>query len=506
MADIASGLEDGAVRTVKTSSSAHSRRQFLRVSMLGLGGVTVASLLAACGGAGPSAAPGKPAETKPAAPAKPAEAAKPAAPAAAPAKPAEAAKPAADAKPAQAAPGGFAGGGSLKLLMRSHFVPAYDVWFDKWAADWGEKNKVAIEVDHILAAELPAKWAAEVATGDGHDIFGLTQSGAVNVFNKSLVDVGDLVKQAGDAHGGWVDPLAKSIGTFEGVWRGAPAFFIEFGANYRKDLFDANNLKPFDTWDDVLKGGTLLKEKGNPIGISINQKSNDANNSWAGLLWSFGAGYVKEDGKTVNINTPETKEAVKFALELYKKTMTNEVLSWDDTGNNQMLASGRASWIQNPISSLRTIEKDNPELAKKIYISNAPAGPKGRFASVSVEVWGIMNWSKNQAAAKALISEWYAAYPQTVKESQGYNQPVLLKYRQKPMQIIGEDPKLELLQDFDKAARVVGFPGPPTPAAAEVEQNWIIPLMIGQAIQTENVDAAVDWATQKVEAIYAKYK
>ena len=46
--------------------------------------------------------------------------------------------------------------------------------------------------------------------------------------------------------------------------------------------------------------------------------------------------------------------------------MTNEVLSWDDTGNNQMLASGRASWIQNPISSLRTIEKDNPELAKKI--------------------------------------------------------------------------------------------------------------------------------------------
>ena len=45
---------------------AHSRRQFLRVSVLGLGGVTVASLLAACGGAGPSAAPGKPAESKPA--------------------------------------------------------------------------------------------------------------------------------------------------------------------------------------------------------------------------------------------------------------------------------------------------------------------------------------------------------------------------------------------------------------------------------------------------------
>ena len=77
-----------------------------------------------------------------------------------------------------------------------------------------------------------------------------------------------------------MEPLAENIGKFEGVWRGVPGYFIEFGCNYRKDIFDANNLKPFDTWDDVLKGGTILKEKGNPIGIAINQKSNDANNSW----------------------------------------------------------------------------------------------------------------------------------------------------------------------------------------------------------------------------------
>src|SRR5207248_1819448 len=133
----------------------------------------------------------------------------------------------------------------------------------------------------------------------------------------------------------------------------------------------------------------------------------------------------KEDGKTPAINSPETKEAVKFALQLYKDTMTNEVLSWDDTGNNQMLASGRASWIQNPISSLRTIEKDNPDLAKKISMSDAPAGPKGRFASVTTDVWGLMSWSKNQEAAKALMTEYYTVYPDSVKASEGYNQPVL---------------------------------------------------------------------------------
>jgi multiple sugar transport system substrate-binding protein len=470
-----------------------NRRGFLRLSLVGVAGT---ALLTACG-QGASPAPAKPAESKPAE-------TKPAAPAAAAAKPADAAKPA-ESKPAQAAPGGFQGGGSLKMLMRSHFVPAYDTWLDKFAADWGAKNKVEISVDHILAGELPPKWAAEVASGDGHDMFGFTQSGAINVFNKHLVDMSDVAKQIGEAHGGWVNPLSENIGTFEGVWRGLPDYFIEFGCNYRKDLFDANNLQPVDTYDDLMKAGTLLKEKGNPIGIAINQKSNDANNSWAGLLWGYGASYVAADGKTVAIDSPETREAVKFAIELYKNTMTNEVLSWDDTANNQFLASGRGSWIQNPISSLRTIEKDNPELAKNIYISNAPAGPKGRFASVSVSIWGLMNWSKNQEAAKAFLTEYYANYPETVKASEGYNQPILMNFRKKPMAIIGEDPKLQLLQDFDKAARVVGHPGPPTPAAAEVEQNWLIPLMIGQAVQSENVDEAVKWAAGKIEAIYAKY-
>jgi hypothetical protein len=30
--------------------------------------------------------------------------------------------------------------------------------------------------------------------------------------------------------------------------------------------------------------------------------------------------------------------------------------------------------------------------------------------------------------------------------------------------------------------------------------------MVGRAVQDRDVNGAVDWATQKVEAIYAKYK
>jgi multiple sugar transport system substrate-binding protein len=316
----------------------------------------------------------------------------------------------------------------------------------------------------------------------------------------------DVANALGSKHGGWVDPLASHIGKFEGVWKGVPDYFIEFAANYRTDLFEANNLKPVDTWDDLLKSGEVLKGKGSPIGISINQKSNDANNSWTSMLWCYGVSYAKEDGKLANFNTPETKEAVRFAVELYNKTMTDEVLSWDDTANNQGQLAGRLSWIQNPISSLRTIEKQNAELANKIFISNSPGGPKGRFATGTTNVYGVMSWSQNVPAAKAFIADYFAIYPEAFKASEGYNQPFLLDFRKKPMPILADDPKYAVVQDVHESFRATGHPGSPTPAAGEVESNWIIPLMFAQAVQDGNVDGAVNWASGKIEAIYSKHK
>jgi multiple sugar transport system substrate-binding protein len=404
----------------------------------------------------------------------------------------------------QAAPGGFGGIGSLKLLMSSHFVPAYDAWIDQWAKAWGTKNQIEVQVDHILSTDLVAKIASEVAAAAGHDIYRLTRNGEPALYHNQMVDVSDLTKQIGEAHGGWI-PFGETIGLYEGSWHAIPEYFVDFPALYRKDIFDASGLAPVDTWDDLLKAGTLLKTQGNPIGISINQKSNDANNSWTGVLWSFGGSVVAADGKTVALNSPETRQMLAYAIELYNKTMTNEVLSWDDTSNNLLLASGRGSWIQNPISALRTIEHDTPDLAQKIYISNTPAGPKGRMTSVGANSWAIANWAASVPAAKAFLVDYYGVLPEAIKASTGYNQPVLKEFRKKPMPFLGEEPKLQVLQDFDQVAKSVGYPGPPTAAAGEVESNWIIPLMVGRAVQDGNIDGAVDWATQKVEAIYAKY-
>ena len=46
---------------------------------------------------------------------------------------------------------------TLKIIQWSHFVPAYDVWFDRYAKDWGTAKGVEVTVDHIALADGPLR-------------------------------------------------------------------------------------------------------------------------------------------------------------------------------------------------------------------------------------------------------------------------------------------------------------------------------------------------------------
>src|SRR2546428_486811 len=92
---------------------------------------------------------------------------------------------------------------TLKILQWSHFVPSYDVWFDKYAKDWGTGKGVDVTVDHISLADLGTRANAEVAAQQGHDLFQfLSPPGA---FEPQVLDMADVVKKPGRPHG----PLLK---------------------------------------------------------------------------------------------------------------------------------------------------------------------------------------------------------------------------------------------------------------------------------------------------------
>src|SRR5206468_2677217 len=77
----------------------------------------------------------------------------------------------------------------------------------------------------------------------------------------------------------------------------------------------------------------------------------DANVTLLSILWSYGGSYVAKDGRTITINSKETRQAMEFVKRLYTEAMDPEVLAWDDASNNRCLNAGKCIAIHNPISA-----------------------------------------------------------------------------------------------------------------------------------------------------------
>ena len=95
-----------------------------------------------------------------------------------------------------------------------------------------------------------------------------------------------------------------------------------------------------ETWDEYRAAGKKLKAKAGRIGQTAGHTFGDAPGWWYPYLWSWGGKEVEADGKTVVLNSKETVESVKFAVALWKETMDEGGLAWDDTNNNRAFLSG----------------------------------------------------------------------------------------------------------------------------------------------------------------------
>jgi multiple sugar transport system substrate-binding protein len=400
---------------------------------------------------------------------------------------------------------------TLKIVQWSHFVPDYDTWFDGFAKDWGTKNGIAVTVDHIPHLELPARAAAEVSAQAGHDLFEFNGSGGPHLFVKNVVDLTKLIEETEKKYGK-VEQIGRQIAynADSKTWSAFPNYYVRFPGLYRKDLWDEIGMKP-DTWEDIRIGGAKLKKKGHPVGIGLGH-SVDPNNSYRGVLWGYGATLTDETGRRVTIGSKEAVEAVKFVRALYKEAMDSEVLSWDDAGNNRMLASGRASWIHNPMSAYRTIQKSNPALADKIAFWKTPAGPVRRLVAAAPNSYVVWKFSPNKETAIEFLRYYADHATDAFKASTGYNQPLFADIVPKPLPILSNDPtshpadKMKVLETANEWEAAYGYPGPAGPASDEVADDFIVVDMMAKAATGQmSPEDAVKWAQQEIELVYKKW-
>jgi len=417
-----------------------------------------------------------------------------------------------------AASTGATGGSTstLRILQWSHFIPAYDTWFDTFAKQWGQNNGVTVTVDHIDNAQLPARTAAEINAKAGHDL--IEWIVPPSSLEPSVIDLSDVVQESIGKHGAQFDfcklssynPTTKKYYSFCHTWTPDPG-------DYRKSQWEAVGLPNGpSSYDELLKGGTEIKAKSKiPVGIGMSQEV-DSNMAARALIWSFG-GSIQDADQNVVLNSPQVIDAVTWMATLYKTSMTPEIFSWTAASNNQGLIAGKLSYILNSISAYRSAQGSNPTVASDVFFVPALKGPGGKALACEhvVRSYIIPTYVKNVDKAKQFLLYLADNSNAVAQNSKLYDFPAF-KDSQAWQSLPGwldNDPygsqpanKLSLLKTAMDWSTNVGYPGPANAAESEVFNTFVLPNMMADAARGMTPQAAVAKADAQVKAIFTKWR
>jgi multiple sugar transport system substrate-binding protein len=401
---------------------------------------------------------------------------------------------------------------TLKILQWSHFVPAYDKWFNnEYTKEWGKKNDTEVTVDNINLNLIPSRAAAEVSAQKGHDM--VMFLAPPSVYEEQVVDVADVYAECEKKHGKPVDLAVKS--TFNPRTKKYFAFsdsYVPDPINYRMDLWDDIGMKP-DSWDDIRVGGKKIKDKtGIPVGVGLSAELDTAM-AMRAIMYAHGSHEQDADGN-LTINSPQTIEALKYVTALFKETMTPEVFAWDPSSNNRQMLAGRSSLILNAISVTRAGENDKLAIHEKIGLAKAAKGPVRRMGLEHVmDCYVIWKFADNIDGAKKFLVDYVDNFKQGFLASEFYNFPSFAGTIPDIKQIISKDAKAKpadkyaVLGDVLDWATNVGYPGYSSAAVDETFNTWVINTMFAEAATgAETPESALARADTKMKAIWAKWK
>ena len=405
--------------------------------------------------------------------------------------------------------------GTLRIIQWSHFVPAYDRWFDgQYTKAWGEKNDTEVTVDHVNLAELPTRAAAEVAAQSGHDLFQFLSPPAA--YEDRVIAVNDIVQEVSRKLGpmGRVG-LKSTYNPRTKKYFGFPDNYVPDPVHYRRDLWGEIGMAP-NNWDDVRRAAPRLKALGRPIGIGMSQEL-DSNMAMLALMQCYG-GYIQNQEARVIINSKGTREALAVMRDIYKSGMTSEVFAWTAASNNTSYVAGRLSLALNAISIARTLENSGSSLSDRTWIAPIPRGAEQRLGLEHVMgVYVIWKFAKNKKMAKKFLVDMQVRYGPHFTNSGFYNFPAWPRGVKGGFKAIRRATAADkhkpagkytiLTTIAEKYTTNVGHPGFSNAGVDEVFNKFLIPQMFAEVAQEKMTPAeAARAADREIKAIFAKWR
>src|SRR5713226_3960558 len=405
---------------------------------------------------------------------------------------------------------------TLKIIQWSHFVPAWDTWFNgTYTKEWGQKNNTNVIVDNINLVDLPARAAAEVAAKKGHDLFMFLSPPAA--YEPQVIDMTHVYQEVEKKHGKKIDLAHKS--TYNPKTKKYFAFsdaYTPDPGNWHKDWWtEAGYPNGPDTYDDLLAGARKIRKSdksGPPCGIGLGQEL-DTSMAMRAILWSFG-GAEQDEAGNVTINSKNTIEALKYMKALYQDTETAEVFTWTPPSNNQAMLAGRVSFVMNAISITRQSEREHMPIDSKIMVSPALKGPVRRIAAEHVmNCYVIWEFAENKEGAQQFLIDYMDHFHDGFIAGQFYNFPCFPKTVPNLKEEIANDPranppdKYKVLGNVLEWATNVGYPGYASAAIDEAFTTWVIPTMFSKVARgDETPENAAKAAEDEYKRIFERRK
>jgi len=476
--------------------------------------------LSACGGGvatQPTAAPAAQSTAAPAAPPTAAPAAQPtAAPAARPTAAPPTAAPAAQptAAPAAAPPtlvpipppaeGTFTYWGGLIFSEEANKMLVDRI------KQWGQEKSIPVDVVMINQNETTQRVSAAIEAGTMPDALDMGRDLMLLLSQSDKLEAVDAVyEQIGKAHGGWLKSADASNDPKD---FGGKRYGIPFGTsgnliNRRADVLEpAGFAEAPKTWQEI--GEMALKAQKPPeyYGMGFALSNVGDGNLTTSMLQSWGGRIADDAGKTCTIDSPETRDFLKWITDLYKQgVFPPGATTWDGAGDNTAYQSGQALFIANPGSVYLNLKKNDPELAAATKFSALPAGPKMQVAPQGPNLRVVPTTSRFKEQAKDLLV--YLADDEFMKAY--YNAaiygPVLNSQTSFP--VFKADPVHVGLLDLALNGTPPAFPDINNAAFAEYQTNFLTPKMIQRiVVDNKSIDDAIKETQTACQAIYDKHK
>ena len=407
--------------------------------------------------------------------------------------------------------------GKISIGFWDHWVPGANKATEELTKQWGEKEKVEVQIDYITSQgnKNLLTIAAEAQAKSGHDIFAFP-TWWPQQHAESLEPVDDLMKQLIEQNGN-VNGTVEYLGRAKGRWLAVPAtngsqikgpcsridLMKQHAGIDVQAMYPAGSAPKAENWnfDTFLKAAEACHKAGVPFGIGLGQTTDSVDTAGA-IFQSFDAHLVDKNGK-VTVKS----DNVRKAMEYYKKlaaVLPPDAPAWDDASNNKWLVSGRGALIMNPPSAWAVAKRDAPQIAEQCWTHGMPSGPAGRFAPFLPYFWGIWNFSKNKPAAKSLLLalSTHDAIGKMVAASGGYDLPAYEKLTTLKTWAEEGPPKGTLYHypnpHNHQTLSIAAAPAPPA-IAFQIYTQAVQTKMVARHLQGEGLERTLAWAESEVE-------